>query len=186
MGRCILGKISGAGSYRLCAGELRESDWLKISDAMKRLSEMNLFMVGPIRHAVMEEICAQARQPERERGRLKLLAVDNVALAGNADVGRTMKLLAQELQCPVVMTAKTNNEDRMGGGRPGLCNVLPKYADYADVVMLIHREEIYDPGTPDKGAVEVLLGRNSNGRLGTIRLRFDSRIWRFSDFQCFS
>ena len=55
MGRCILGKISGAGSYRLCAGELRESDWLKISDAMKRLSEMNLFMAGPIRHAVMEE-----------------------------------------------------------------------------------------------------------------------------------
>lgn len=74
----------------------------------------------------------------------------------------------------------------MGGGRPGLCNVSPKYADYADVVMLIHREEIYDPGTPDKGAVEVLLGRNSNGGLGTIRLRFDSRIWRFSDFQCFS
>src|SRR4029079_7515658 len=103
---------------------------------------------------------------------------------GIADATRTLKLLAKELNIPVLVLSQLSRacelrEDR----RPRLSDLRDSGAieQDADVVLFLYRHEVYVPDTEDKGIAEVLIRKHRNGPIGDRRLKFVDRFARFED-----
>jgi replicative DNA helicase len=102
-----------------------------------------------------------------------------------ADASRKLKLLAKELDIPVIVLSQLSREcdKRIGNHRPMLSDLRDSGAieQDADVVMFLYREEAYTPDTEEKGIAEVLIRKHRNGPIADVPLRFVDRYARFED-----
>jgi replicative DNA helicase len=98
-----------------------------------------------------------------------------------AEISRSLKLLAKELEIPVIALSQLNRDpERREGAKPQLSNLRESGAleQDADVVMFIHRERDED-GHWVKGEAELIVAKHRNGPTGTIKLAFDDQLIRF-------
>jgi replicative DNA helicase len=141
------------------------------------------------------DLRARARRLKREHD-IGLVVVDYLqlmAVPGTrenrateiAEISRSLKALAKELNVPVVALSQLN---RALEQRP---NKRPQMADLresgsieqdADLIVFIYRDEVYNPETPEKGKAEIIIGKHRNGETGSINLSFQGRWLRFANF----
>jgi replicative DNA helicase len=100
-----------------------------------------------------------------------------------ADASRGLKLLAKELEIPVLVLSQLSRDCDKEKRRPLLSDLRDSGAieQDADVVLFLYRQEVYDPETDEKGVAEVLIRKHRNGPIGDRRLRFVDRYARFED-----
>lgn len=101
-----------------------------------------------------------------------------------AELSRNLKLLARELQTPIIALCQLNrNLEHREDRRPTLADLRDSGAieQDADVVMFIYRDEVYNPGSGDKGIAEILVPKHRNGPTGETRLAFIERLSAFED-----
>ncbi len=140
------------------------------------------------------EIRAKARRLKSRSG-LGLIIVDYLQLMTShqrvesrqqeiAEISRSLKLLAKELDIPVIALAQLNRgvelrEDK----RPRLADLRESGAieQDADVVMFLYRDEVYNPESPERGTAEVIVSKHRNGPTGVARLAFLSQYTRFAN-----
>ena len=178
---------------RFRRGVLGDIDMRKLTQAAGELEDMRLF-IDDSAVLTASDIAAKARRLTRKDA-LSLLIVDYIQLIQGhrkddrreqevAEISRSLKLLAKELKLPVIALSQLN---RGPEGRP---NKRPMLADLresgaieqdADIVMFIYRDEVYDENTDEPGIAEVILAKQRNGPVGTIKLQFDGRYTRFHD-----
>jgi len=183
LARRILANAGAMDGHRLRTGDLPGEYWPKMTDALKRLEGARLQIAGPDGLDTVKGLCARAEALAVQYASLDLLAVDNIRLLRDADAARCLKRLAQALRCPVLATTPLGGPARSGGkGRPLLQGIPGEFADDADVVLLIDREELRYPGSCEAGTATVTVARHRNGPMGTVRLAFDRATARFSDF----
>lgn len=139
---------------------------------------------------------SRTRRLAREHGEIGLIMVDYLQLMqlGNgggenrtneiSEISRSLKALAKEFNCPVIALSQLN---RSLESRP---NKRPVNADLresgaieqdADVIMFIYRDEVYHPETEHKGVAEIIIGKQRNGPIGTVRLAFLGKYTRFEN-----
>ncbi|RMH69675.1 MAG: replicative DNA helicase, partial [Actinomyces sp.] len=177
-------------------GDLDESDWTRISKALGRLSDAPIWIDDNPNLTVME-IRAKARRLQSKVGSLGMVVVDYLQLmtgrssAENrqvevAEISRGLKILARELECPVVgLSQLSRNLESRQDKRPILADLRESGSieQDADVVMFIYRDEVYHPGDPEtEGKAEIIVAKHRSGPTGTIELAWLPRYTAFRNF----
>ena len=191
-GRLLIAQAQIDG-HRLLGGVLPDHEWPRVSSAMSVLSGAPIHIDGTP-NITVAEMRARARRLRAEHG-LSLVVVDYVQLMNGtqraetrnlelAAISRGLKALAKELELPVVVLSQLNRAtEARPGGRPQIsdlrdCGALEQDAD---VVLLLHREELYRPSDENRGIVEVIIAKHRNGPTGSVRLRWIAREMRFEN-----
>ena len=183
-------------STRIRTGRLAASDWELINVACGRLAEAPMWIDDNPNVTVME-IRARARRLKSQTGDLAMVVVDYLQLmtgrqgADNrqvevAEISRGLKVLARELECPVVALSQlSRNLEMRQEKRPMLADLRESGAieQDADVVMFIYRDEVYHPDNTDTaGTAEIIVAKNRNGPTATTTLAFLPRFTMFHNF----
>lgn len=194
-------------AMRLLCSEARvdshklRTGFLSRQEAAKLIQAAGVFMEAPIYiddspGLTTLELRAKARRMARE-GKIGMLVVDYLQLMRGraatdnreqeiAEISRTLKAVAKDLNIPVVALSQLNRkvEDRgKGDRRPQLSDLRESGAieQDADVVMFIYRDEVYNPESPDKGVAEILIRKQRNGPTGEVKLRYFDASTRFEN-----
>jgi replicative DNA helicase len=174
------------------SGQLDEEQWSRVSACQGKADGHRLFMIDRPSIGVAY-VRAVARRIKRQKG-LDLLVVDYLGLMRGEGQNRTqeigslsrgLKALAKELHVPVIALAQLNR------GVEGRTDKRPLLSDLrdsgeieqdADIVAMLHREELYDADQKWHGVAELLVRKNRNGALGESLLAFDGATMRFATF----
>ncbi|HTJ74353.1 MAG TPA: replicative DNA helicase [Acidimicrobiales bacterium] len=178
---------------RMRNGKLLESDWPKISHAVGRLGEAQIF-IDDNPHLTIMEIRAKARRLKSREG-LGLIVIDYLQLMSGrsnaenrqvevSEMSRGLKILARELNVPVVALSQlSRNLESRADKRPVLADLRESGSleQDADVVIFLYRDEVYNRETPDRGTAEVIVAKHRNGPIGVTHLAFLDHYTRFAN-----
>lgn len=181
-------------SKRLRTGNLSPNDWSKVAEATERMAGAPLW-IDDNPFATVSEIRSKARKLTAAHGKIGLVIVDYLQLmsaqsaSGNrvaevTEISRGLKLLARELECPVVaMSQLSRGLENRADRRPMLADLRESGSveQDADVVMFIYRDEVYNPESPDRGIAEVNVAKHRDGATATVRLAFLDHYTKFAN-----
>ncbi len=191
----MIGSVGRLDQHKLRTGRLAAEDWDKLSSALGRLSEAPILIdETPALNAI--EVRSRARRLAKTYGKLGLVIVDYLQLMQASsqgenrateisEISRAMKSLAKELKVPVVALSQLNRSlEQRPNKRPVMSDLRESGAieQDADVILFIYRDEVYNPDTQEKGVAEIIVGKQRNGPIGTVRLTFLGEYTRFENF----
>lgn len=172
--------------------KLRDEEWSRLTTASANLIRSNLIIDDSPALTVME-VRARARRVKREHG-LNLIVVDYLQLmAGEGEnrvnevaaISAGLKAIAKELKVPVIALSQLNR------GVENRTNKRPVMSDLrdsgsleqdADVILFLYRDEVYNSDSPAKGTAEIIIGKQRNGPIDTVRLVFHGHMVRFDNY----
>ncbi len=191
----MLSSLGRIDQHRLRIGQLEDDEWPRMTSALNILAGTKLFIddtpaLTPI------ELRARARRLAREHGTLGLVVIDYLQLmqapgAGDnrvaeiSEISRSLKGLAKELNVPVVALSQLNrNLEQRPNKRPVMSDLRESGSieQDADLIVFIYRDEVYHEDSPDKGIAEIIIAKQRNGPIGTVRLTFLGQYTRFENF----
>ena len=190
----MIGSVGRLDQHKLRTGRLAADDWERLSSALGRLSEAPMLIdETPALNAI--EVRSRARRLQKQYGQLGLVIVDYIQLmqaqsAGEnrateiSEISRSLKALAKELKVPVVALSQLNRSlEQRPNKRPVMSDLRESGAidQDADVILFIYRDEVYNEDSPDKGTAEIIIGKQRNGPIGTVRLTFLGEHTRFEN-----
>lgn len=186
----MVANLSKTNSRFLRDGRLEKEDWGKLSSAIGKLRERNIYTDQSCMLS-MNEIRSRARRHKRENG-LGLIVIDYMQLMHGegqsreqqvASISRGIKLLATELNVPVIAISQLSRKpnERMDK-RPMLSDLRESGSieQDADIVMFVYRHEYYEPNVA-KGIAEVLIRKNRMGNVGDVYLSWFGEFCRFEN-----
>ena len=191
----LIGSVGRLDQHKLRTGRLAAEDWEKLTGALGRLNEAPILIdETPALNAI--EVRSRARRLMKTYGKLGLVIVDYLQLMQASTTGenrateiseisRSMKSLAKELKVPVMALSQLNRSlEQRPNKRPVMSDLRESGAieQDADVILFIYRDEVYNPDTQDKGVAEIIIGKQRNGPIGTVRLTFLGEYTRFENF----
>ncbi|HMW65021.1 MAG TPA: replicative DNA helicase [Accumulibacter sp.] len=191
----MLSSVGRLDAHRVRTGRLNDDEWSRLSFALGKMHEAPLYIdetpaLNPI------DLRARTRRLHRQCGKLGLVVIDYLQLMSAtsqgenrateiSEISRSLKGLAKELNVPVMALSQLNRSlEQRPNKRPVMSDLRESGAieQDADVIMFIYRDEVYNPDTPDKGLAEIIIGKQRNGPIGTVRLTFLGEYTRFENF----
>ena len=190
----MLGSVGKLDQHRLRTGRLQDQDWQRLTEAVGKLNDAPMHIdetaaLNPL------ELRARARRLHRQYKQLGLIVVDYLQLMSSSsegenratelsEISRSMKGLAKELGCPVIALSQLNRSlEQRPNKRPVMSDLRESGAieQDADLILFIYRDEVYNPESADKGIAEIIIGKQRNGPIGTVRLAFLGEHTRFEN-----
>ncbi|MGS5499298.1 replicative DNA helicase [Citrobacter sp. SL156] len=191
-----LASLSRVDQTRIRTGQLDDQDWARISGTMGILLENSNIFIDDSSGLTPTEVRSRARRVYREHGGLSMIMVDYLQLMRVpelkdnrtleiAEISRSLKALAKELQVPVVALSQLNRALEQRSDKRPVNSDLRESGSIeqdADLIMFIYRDEVYHENTDLKGVAEVIIGKQRNGPIGTVRLTFNGQYSRFDNY----
>lgn len=191
----MLGSVGMLDQHRMRTGKLNQDDWPRLTHAVQKVEEAQIYIDETPALTAME-VRARARRLTRQCGQLGLIIIDYLQLMSSnhsgenrateiSEISRSLKSLAKELNCPVMALSQLNRSlEQRPNKRPVMSDLRESGAieQDADVIVFIYRDEVYNPDSPDKGTAEIIIGKQRNGPIGTVRLTFQGANTRFLNF----
>lgn len=175
------------------SGRMSDDDWTKLARRMSEISEAPLF-VDDSPNLTMMEIRAKARRL-KQRHDLKLVVVDYLQLMTSgkkvesrqqevSDFSRNLKLLAKELEVPVIAISQLNRGPEQRTDKRPMVSDLRESGSLeqdADMVILLHRPDAFERDDPRGGEADLIVGKHRNGPTATITVAHQLHLSRFVD-----
>ncbi len=191
----MMSSLGSIDQHRVRTGRLAEDEWPRLTSAVHMLSEAPIF-IDDSAALSPNEVRARSRRLKREHGELALIVVDYLQLMqvpGSAEnrateisaISRSLKALAKELEVPVVALSQLNRSlEQRPNKRPIMSDLRESGAieQDADLIVFIYRDEVYNEDSKDKGTAEIIIGKQRNGPIGTVRLTFLGKYTKFENF----
>ncbi|MET0839497.1 MAG: replicative DNA helicase [Marmoricola sp.] len=174
-------------------GEMSEDDWNKLVPKMGQVSSAPMF-IDDSPNMTMMEIRAKARRL-KQRHDLKLIVIDYLQLMTSgkkvesrqvevSEFSRQIKLLAKELDVPIVALSQLNRGPEQRSDKRPMMSDLRESGSIeqdADIVMLLHREDVYEKESPRAGEADIIVAKHRNGPTRDVVVGFQGHYSRFVD-----
>jgi replicative DNA helicase len=190
----IVGSIGRVDQGHLRTGKLSDDEWPRLTEAIEKLRNVSLH-IDETPGLTPSELRANARRLARQCGKLGLIVVDYLQLMSGSsssggdnrateigEISRGLKMLAKELQCPVIALSQLNRSvEQRTDKRPMMSDLRESGAieQDADVIMFIYRDDYYNKESKEPGVAEVIIGKQRNGPTGTVKLAFLKPLTKF-------
>jgi replicative DNA helicase len=185
-------------SWKIKAGKLSEEDFAKIGPVMDELNSLKIYIDDSLGNSIVE-LRAKTRRLQMEHG-LDVLIIDYLQLMtagkpgtgfGNrvqeiSEISRSLKSLARELHIPIIALSQLSRAVELRPSKePQLSDLRESGAieQDADIVMMLYREDYYDPDTDKKGITDLFIRKHRNGPVGHVELQFQKERMRFYDIE---
>jgi replicative DNA helicase len=197
----IVGSIGRINQGHLRTGKLTDDEWPRLTEAIERLRTVSLH-IDETPGLKPSELRANARRLARQCGKLGLIVVDYLQLMSGSssdsdnratelgEISRGLKMLAKELQCPVIALSQLNRSvEQRADKRPMMSDLRESGAieQDADIIMFIYRDEYYTKeACKEPGVAEIIIAKQRNGPTGTVKLAFMNMLTRFESLASYS
>jgi replicative DNA helicase len=191
----LIASSSRINSHRLRTGRLTDEDWVRLTHGISRLADCPVHILDEAA-VTPSAMRARLRKMEREKGPIGLVVVDYLQIMGSdrpsdnrtleiTQISGSLKAIAKDFNCPVIALSQLNR------GLENRTNKRPVMADLresgaieqdADVILFIYRDEVYNPDSDDRGTAEIIISKQRNGSIGTVRMTFEAEFTKFSNF----
>jgi replicative DNA helicase len=179
--------------HHMRTGKLTDDDWTRLARRMGEVSNAPLFIDDSPNMSMME-IRAKCRRL-KQRHDLKLVIIDYLQLMQSgkrvesrqqevSEFSRALKLLAKELEVPVIAISQLNRgPEQRTDKKPQMSDLRESGSieQDADMVVLLHREELYERESPRAGEADFIVAKHRNGPTATITVAFQGHYSRFVD-----
>ena len=191
----IVGSIGRIDQSHLRTGKLTDEEWPRLTEAIEKLRTISLH-IDETAGLTSSELRANARRLARQCGKLGLIVVDYLQLMSGSssndgenratelgEISRGLKMLAKELQCPVLALSQLNRSvESRPDKRPMMSDLRESGAieQDADIIMFIYRDEYYTKDAcKEPGVAEIIIAKQRNGPTGVVKLAFLKPITKF-------
>jgi len=190
----MISSLGRVDQTHLRTGKFPDEDWSRINTAVQLMSDAPIY-IDDSPGLSPTEIRARARRLKRE-SQLGLIVIDYLQLmqvhgtsenraTEISEISRSLKALAKELELPVIALSQLNRSvEQRTDKRPVMSDLRESGAieQDADVIVFIHREEVYNQDTPRKGIADITVAKQRNGPIGDFPLTFVGRFTRFENW----
>ncbi len=184
---------AGVALQNMRSGHMSDQDWTRLARRSSELAEAPLY-IDDSPNLTMMEIRSKARRL-RQRQDVQLIVIDYLQLMTSgkrvesrqqevSEFSRSMKLLAKELDVPVVALSQLNRGPEQRTDKRPLLSDLRESGSIeqdSDMVLLVHRPDLYEPETERAGEADLIIAKHRNGPTATIAVAFQGRYSRFAD-----
>jgi replicative DNA helicase len=189
----IVGSIGRIDQGHLRTGKLSQDEWPKLTETIEKLRNIALH-IDETPGLTPNQLRSNARKLAKRCGKLGLIVVDYLQLMSGSssegdnrstelgEISRGLKMLAKELQCPVLALSQLNRSvETRNDKRPMMSDLRESGAieQDADVIMFIYRDDYYNKDSKEPGVAEVLITKHRNGPTGVVKLTFLKSITKF-------
>ena len=192
----MLASLGRINQTKVRTGQLDDEDWARLSSTMGLLMEKGKMYIDDASGLTPTDVRSRARRIARDHGGISMIMVDYLqlmrvpSLSDNrtleiAEISRSLKALAKELQCPVIALSQLNRTLEQRADKRPVNSDLRESGSIeqdADLIMFIYRDEVYNEDSPDKGVAEIIIGKQRNGPIGKVRLTFQGQFSRFDNY----
>ncbi|WP_315853279.1 replicative DNA helicase [Alteromonas oceanisediminis] len=192
----MLASLSRVDQTKIRTAQLDDNDWERIARTMAMLKDKDNLFVDDSSGLTPMDVRTRARKLARERGGISMIMVDYLqlmrvpSLSDNrtleiAEISRSLKALAKELEVPVVALSQLNRGLEQRADKRPVNSDLRESGSIeqdADLIMFIYRDEVYHENSEYKGVAEIIIGKQRNGPIGTSRLTFQGQFSRFDNY----
>nr|WP_239135284.1 replicative DNA helicase [Streptomyces sp. SID12488] len=191
----IIAAEARIGLHHIRGGSMTDTDWVRFAQHLPRVKAAPL-TIDATPNQTVTQIKARCRRL-KQRGGLDLVVIDYLQLLGSgsgrrtetrqqevSDMSRSIKLMAKELEVPVVVLAQLNRGPEQRTDKKPQVSDLRESGSLeqdADIVILLHREDAYDKDSPRAGEADLIVGKHRNGPTATITLAAQLHYSRFVD-----
>lgn len=176
-------------------GGLNTDQWRKLADATRKLGEADIYVNEKSGQSV-EDVISEGRRFKRKHGKVGCIIIDYLTLLNMpegdrrdlsvGEVTRRLKLLAKELNCPVVLLSQLNRKvDDRKDKRPMMSDLRDSGSieQDADMIIFPYRDEVYNKTNENEGIAEINVAKNRNGRTGIVVMSWVAQSATFKDLQ---
>jgi len=190
----MLASVGRIDQTRLRNGQLEQEDWGKLTAAIEQLRDTKLF-IDDTPGLSPADMRSRLRRIEREHGQIALVMVDYLQLMripgfseGRtneiSEISRSLKGIAREFKAPMLALSQLNRSlEQRPNKRPVNSDLRESGAieQDADIIMFIYRDEVYNEDSPERGIAELIIGKQRNGPIGTVKVGFVGKLSRFEN-----
>ncbi|MFM9643588.1 replicative DNA helicase [Streptomyces turgidiscabies] len=191
----IIAAEARIGLHHIRGGSMTDTDWVRFAQHLPRVKAAPL-TIDATPNQTVTQIKARCRRL-KQRGGLDLVVIDYLQLLGSgsgrrtetrqqevSDMSRSIKLMAKELEVPVVVLAQLNRGPEQRTDKKPQVSDLRESGSLeqdADIVILLHREDAYDKDSPRAGEADLIVGKHRNGPTATVTVAAQLHYSRFVD-----
>lgn len=192
----ILSSLSRVNQKKLRTGKINDEEWSRISSTINILIKKKNIYIDDSSYLTPNKIRTRALKIYKKNKGISLIMIDYLQLMNApsisenrtleiAEISKNLKSLAKELKVPIIALSQLNRSLEQRSDKRPINSDLRESGSIeqdADLIIFIYRDEIYHPKTNLKGIAEIIIGKQRNGPIGTIRLTFNGNFSRFDNY----
>ncbi len=190
----MISSLGRVDQGHLRTGKFGDEEWSRINTAINMMKSAHIY-IDDTGALTPTEVRARGRRLKREHG-LDLIVLDYLQLmqvpgtkenraTEISEISRSLKALAKELAVPVIALSQLNRSvEQRPDKKPVMSDLRESGAieQDADLIIMIYRDEVYDPETTRKGIADIIIAKQRNGPIGDVQLTFLGKYTRFENF----